>query len=90
MDNIAIAGHGLSRLPAHGTAGALLIGVVHQRELAHARTHRRRYQAPRLRAVAGSRMPEGQGHRDSDFYHLAEQELRNEDRSNPLRTPDNL
>jgi hypothetical protein len=28
--------------------------------------------------------------RDNDFYHLAEQELRNEDKSNPLRTPDNL
>jgi hypothetical protein len=28
--------------------------------------------------------------RDEDFYRLAEQELRNEDKSNPLRTPDNL
>jgi hypothetical protein len=31
--------------------------------------------------------PEG---RDEEFYHLAEQELRNEDKSSPLRTPDNL
>jgi hypothetical protein len=28
--------------------------------------------------------------KDEDFYHLAQQELRNEDKSNPLRTPDNL
>ena len=31
--------------------------------------------------------PEG---RDDEFYHLAEQELRNTDESSPLRTPDNL
>ena len=31
--------------------------------------------------------PEG---RDEDFYHQAEQELQNEDKSSPLRTPDNL
>jgi hypothetical protein len=31
--------------------------------------------------------PEG---RDEEFYHQAEQELRNEDGSSPLRTPDNL
>ena len=31
--------------------------------------------------------PEG---RDDEFYHLAEQELRNADDSSPLRTPDNL
>jgi hypothetical protein len=31
--------------------------------------------------------PEG---RDEEFYHQAEQELRNEDKSSPLRTPDNL
>jgi hypothetical protein len=31
--------------------------------------------------------PEG---RDQEFYYLAEQELRNADRSSPLRTPDNL
>lgn len=31
--------------------------------------------------------PEG---RDQEFYHLAEQELRNDDKSSPLRTPDNL
>jgi hypothetical protein len=31
--------------------------------------------------------PEG---RDDDFWHLAEQELRNEDKSSTLRTPDNL
>ena len=28
--------------------------------------------------------------RDVEFWHLAEQELRNEDKSSPLRTPDNL
>ena len=28
--------------------------------------------------------------RDQEFYHLAEQELRNEDASSPLRTPDTL
>jgi hypothetical protein len=31
--------------------------------------------------------PEGKDH---EFYHLAEQELRNADKSSPLRTPDNL
>lgn len=31
--------------------------------------------------------PEG---KDDDFYHLAEQELRNADESSPLRPPDNL
>jgi hypothetical protein len=31
--------------------------------------------------------PEG---KDEEFYHLAEQQLRNEDKSSPLRTPDNL
>lgn len=31
--------------------------------------------------------PEG---RDEEFYHQAEQELRNRDKSSPLRTPDNL
>jgi hypothetical protein len=31
--------------------------------------------------------PEG---RDDEFYHLAEQELRNADKSSALRTPDNL
>jgi len=28
--------------------------------------------------------------RDDEFWHIAEQELRNEDKSNPLRTPDTL
>jgi Protein of unknown function (DUF2934) len=28
--------------------------------------------------------------RDQEFYHLAEQELRDADKSSPLRTPDNL
>lgn len=27
---------------------------------------------------------------DEEFWHLAEQELRNEDKSSPLRTPDTL
>ncbi|WP_139860946.1 DUF2934 domain-containing protein [Bradyrhizobium ivorense] len=31
--------------------------------------------------------PEG---RDEEFWHLAEQELTNEDKSSPLRTPDTL
>lgn len=31
--------------------------------------------------------PEG---RDQEFYHHAEQELRDADKSSPLRTPDNL
>jgi hypothetical protein len=31
--------------------------------------------------------PEG---KDEDFYHQAEQELRDADKSSPLRTPDNL
>jgi hypothetical protein len=31
--------------------------------------------------------PEG---RQDEFWHLAEQELLNEDESSPLRTPDNL
>jgi Protein of unknown function (DUF2934) len=31
--------------------------------------------------------PEG---REEEFWQLAEQELRNEDKSNPLRTPDTL
>jgi hypothetical protein len=31
--------------------------------------------------------PEG---REDEFWQLAEQELRNEDESSPLRTPDNL
>ena len=31
--------------------------------------------------------PEGM---DEEFYHLAQQELRNENKSSPLRTPDNL
>ena len=32
-------------------------------------------------------MPTG---RDDEFWHLAEQELLNEDKSSPRRTPDNL
>jgi hypothetical protein len=28
--------------------------------------------------------------RDDEFYHQAEQELRNDDKSSPLRTPDTL
>ena len=28
--------------------------------------------------------------RDQEFYHQAEQELRNEKKSSPVRTPDNL
>ncbi|GIQ78440.1 DUF2934 domain-containing protein [Bradyrhizobium sp. RD5-C2] len=40
------------------------------------------------RAPTGSgKRPEG---RDDEFWHLAEQELLNEDKGSPLRTPDNL
>jgi hypothetical protein len=28
--------------------------------------------------------------REEEFWHLAEQELRNEDKSSPMRTPDTL
>ena len=28
--------------------------------------------------------------KDEEFYHQAEQDLRNEDKASPLRTPDNL
>jgi hypothetical protein len=28
--------------------------------------------------------------KDEEFYYLAEQQLRNEDKSSPLRTPDDL
>jgi hypothetical protein len=31
--------------------------------------------------------PEG---RESEFWHLAEQELRNEDKASPIRTPETL
>lgn len=44
-----------------------------------------RERAHRLWEQAGK--PEG---RDEEFWQAAEQELRNEDRSNPLRTPDTL
>ena len=44
-----------------------------------------RERAHRLWEQAGR--PEG---RDDEFWHAAEQELRNQDKSNPLRTPDTL
>ena len=44
-----------------------------------------RTRAHQLWEQAGS--PEG---REQEFWHLAEQELQNEDKSSPLRTPDNL
>jgi hypothetical protein len=44
-----------------------------------------RIRAHQLWEEAGK--PEG---RQDEFWHLAEQELLNEDRSSPLRTPDNL
>jgi hypothetical protein len=44
-----------------------------------------RTRAHQLWEQAGS--PEG---REEEFWHLAEQELQNEDKSSPLRTPDNL
>jgi hypothetical protein len=44
-----------------------------------------RIRARQLWEQAGS--PEG---REEEFWHLAEQELQNEDKSSPLRTPDNL
>ena len=51
-------------------------------EPSHADIARRAYQ---LWQEAGE--PQG---RDKEFYHQAQQELRNEDKSSPLRTPDNL
>ena len=33
---------------------------------------------------------EGRKVEKDEFWHLAEQELQNEDKSSPLRTPDNL
>jgi hypothetical protein len=44
-----------------------------------------RNRAHKLWEQAGK--PEG---REDEFWHLAEQELLNEDKSSPLRTPDNL
>jgi hypothetical protein len=44
-----------------------------------------RTRAHKLWEQAGK--PEG---REEEFWHLAEQELQNEDKSSPLRTPDNL
>ena len=51
-------------------------------EVTHMDIVRRAYQ---LWQQAGE--PEG---RDQEFYQLAEQALRNEDKSSPLRTPDSL
>ena len=47
--------------------------------------HDIRERAHRLWEQAGK--PEG---REDKFWHAAEQELRNEDKSNPMRTPDTL
>jgi hypothetical protein len=47
--------------------------------------HDIRERAHRLWERAGK--PEG---REEEFWHAAEQELRNEDRSNTMRTPDTL
>ena len=44
-----------------------------------------RERAHQLCELAGK--PEG---REDEFWHAAEQELRNEDKSNTLRTPDTL
>jgi hypothetical protein len=44
-----------------------------------------RIRAHQLWEEAGK--PEG---REEEFWHLAEQELRNADKSSPVRTPDNL
>jgi Protein of unknown function (DUF2934) len=56
--------------------------VKRMAEVTHIDIVRRAYQ---LWQQAGE--PEG---KDQEFYHLAEQALRNEDKSSPLRTPDNL
>jgi hypothetical protein len=65
-----------------GPRGRALTGVLSMPEPTEEQIKRRAYE---LWQQAGS--PEG---RDDDFYQLAKQELRNEDKSNPLRTPDNL
>ena len=65
------------------------VGELRQRlgqRLAARRTREKiRARAYELWELAGK--PEG---RDDEFYHLAEQELRNADKSSPSRTPDNL
>jgi len=65
-----------------GQWGRAPIGVFVMPEPTEDEIKRRAYE---LWEQAGS--PKG---RDEDFYHLAEQELRNKDKANPLRTPDNL
>jgi Protein of unknown function (DUF2934) len=53
--------------------------------MAHPTDEQIRIRAHQLWEQAGK--PEG---RQDEFWHLAEQELLNEDRSSPRRTPDNL
>ena len=53
--------------------------------MAHPSEEEIRKRAHELWAKNGK--PEG---REDEFWHLAEQELRNEDKSSPLRTPDTL
>jgi hypothetical protein len=69
------------RPPAPGGA-VLSTGKQEMAQPAHIDIVRRAYE---LWEQAGK--PEG---KDQEFYHQAEQELRNEDKSSPLRTPDNL
>jgi len=61
------------------------VSLTEERAMADLTAEKIRKRAHELWEQAGK--PEG---RDEEFWHLAEQELRNEDGSSPLRTPDNL
>jgi hypothetical protein len=74
--------HGLAYTPPIPRAGPCSYKEAMMPEPTEEEIKRRAY---KLWEQAGS--PEG---KDEEFYRLAEQELRNEDKSNPLRTPDNL
>jgi Protein of unknown function (DUF2934) len=62
-------------------------GAVLQSEKQYDQAERRRDQKKSTPAWEKNGKPEG---REDEFWHLAEQELRNEDKSSPLRTPDTL
>src|SRR3954447_13589795 len=61
------------------------VSLTEERAMADLTAEKIRKRAHELWEQAGK--PEG---RDEEFWHLAEQEIRNEDGSSPLRTPDNL
>lgn len=78
---------GLPGLRGNESGTPLRIGRLAQKDIAMAEPKqieivRRAYE---LWEHAGK--PDG---KDQEFYHQAEQELRNEDKSSPLRTPDDL